>query len=287
MFDKQFEACRDNFPVIISYRTEEHGYKMKKKITVFLVILLLPLSGLHGFSYKRQNAILKKAVAMYRGLSTSNIKWRTLGKSSWKNRIYYREFGSGEKLTVIIGGLHGDEPAGFISAVMLARFLQKNPESIKNRVIIIPCLNPDGLMKGRRTNGRKVDINRNFPTATWSFDYAKFYNNPGKLPATEPETVLVANLLEEFRPKLLIQMHQPFNGLYPDSRVPEDLLKKMSEIAEIPVSFDIGYQTPGSLGSLKATFDYEIYGITYELCAVDTEPDYEKVTASLIEAINH
>lgn len=260
---------------------------MKNKMVVFLLILLIPSTVVYGLSYKRQNAILRKAVSLYRGLSSSNIRWKMLGRSVWRNRIYYREFGSGEKLTVLVGGIHGDEPAGFIATVMLARHLKKNPDSIKNRVIIIPCLNPDGLMKGRRTNGHRIDINRNFPTATWSFDYKKDYNNPGKLPASEPETVLLANLIEEVKPELLIQMHQPFNGIYPDGKIPEDLVKKVSEASGIPVSYDIGYETPGSLGSLKATCEFKIYGFTYELCAVDIEPDYEKITKSLIEAINY
>ena len=260
---------------------------MKKKISAVLLLVIIPLAGVQGISYKRQNAILRKAISMYRRLSSSNIKWTTLGRSNRKNRIYYREFGHGEKLTMVVGGIHGDEPVSFISMVMLARSLERNPDLIKNRVIIIPCLNPDGLLKGMRTNGRGVDINRNFPTATWSFEYAKPHNNPGKLPASEPETVLLANLIEETRPELLIQMHQPFSGLYPDSKVPPDLLKIMSGITGLPVQVYIGYETPGSLGSLKSTFNFKIYGITYELCAIDTEPDYNIITLSLIEAINH
>jgi hypothetical protein len=256
-------------------------------IIVTLLIFFLSFSGALGLSHKKQNAILNKAIHLYRSLPSSNIKWKVIGKSNWKNRIYYREFGSGEKLTMIIGGLHGDEPVGFISTLKLAQYLKKNPSSIKNRVIIIPCINPDGLIKGRRTNGRKVDINRNFPTATWSPDYVKYYNNPGKLPASEPETVIAANIIEEFKPRLLIQMHQPFNTLYPDDNVPEELVTKMADIAGLPVSHDIGYTTPGSLGSLKPSFDFKIYGITYELCEIDREPDYDKIIQSLIEAINY
>jgi protein MpaA len=260
---------------------------MIKQTVVLLLVLVMPFAGGYGLSHKRQNAILKKAISMYRGLSSSKIKWKTLGTSNRKNRIYYREFGSGGKLTMIVGGIHGDEPVSFISAVMLAGTLQKNPLLINNRVIIIPCLNPDGLLKGIRTNGRGVDINRNFPTATWSFSYAKAHNNPGKFPASEPETVLLANFIEDTRPELLIQMHQPFNSLFPDHRVPSDLLKVMSAISGLPVKDDIGYETPGSLGSLKSTFAFKIYGITYELCAIDAEPDYNIITLSLIEAINH
>ena len=258
-----------------------------KHLTLQFIILSIAFSSADAISYKKQNAILRKAIITYRGLSSSGIKWDILGKSNWQNKIYYKEFGSGKKLTMIIGGMHGDEPSGFISALKLAQYIKKNPSSINNRVIIIPCINPDGLIVGRRTNGRKVDLNRNFPSKTWSPDYVKFYNNPGKLPASEPETVLTANAIEEYRPDLIIQMHQPFNTLYPDDKVSAELLQKMSEITGIPISNDIGYATPGSLGSFKSSLDYEVDGITYELCDVDREPDYVKITESLIEAINY
>jgi len=258
-----------------------------KKITIPILILLITFASADAGSYKKQNAISRKAISLYRNLPSSRIRWKILGKSNWKNRIYYKEFGSGKKLTMIVGGIHGDEPSGFISALKLAQYIKKNPSSIKNRVIIIPCLNPDGLIKRRRTNGHKVDINRNFPTKTWSPEYAKYYNNPGPLPASEPETVLIANAVEDYRPDLIIQMHQPFNSLYPDDRTPPGLLQKMSGITGIPISYDIGYATPGSFGSYKSSMEYEVHGITYELCGVDREPDYDKITESLIEAINY
>lgn len=260
---------------------------MKFVIAAATVIIMLTPDFAGAVSYKKHDRILKKAVASYRALKHSPVKWRVIGRSSWKKSIYYREFGTGEKLTLIIGGIHGDEPAGVIAAVKLAQHIRKNPSSIKNRVVIIPCLNPDGLIKGRRTNGHKVDINRNFPSATWSPEYIKDYNNPGRLPASEPETIIIANAIEEFRPAMIIQLHQPFNMIYPDSGTPAALVRKMSEITGIPVGEDVGYPTPGSLGSYKSLLDYGVYGVTFELCEIDREPDYKNITKSLIEAINY
>jgi len=258
-----------------------------KKITLTVITLLMSFAIADAVSYKKHDRILRKAIKIYRGLSSSKTEWGVIGKSNWKNKIYYKEFGQGEKLTLIIGGMHGDEPAGFISAVRLAQHIKNNPESIKNRVVIIPCLNPDGLIKGRRTNGRRVDINRNFPTETWSMDYKKTYNNPGRLPASEPETVILVNAIEDYKPDLIIQMHQPFNAIYPEKNTSAELVKKMSEASGFPVSDDIGYATPGSLGSYGFTLGYDLQSVTYELGSIDYEPDYEKVTQSLIEAINY
>lgn len=258
-----------------------------KKLTLIMLLLLTSFTIADAVSYKKYNKILKKAIGMYHALPSSNIKWEVIGRSNWKNRIYYKEFGSGEKLTLVIGGLHGDEPAATISAIKLAQYIKKNPSSITNRVVIIPCINPDGLIKGRRTNGRKVDINRNFPTENWSTEYKKKYHNPGKLPATEPETVIIANAIEKYRPDLIIQMHQPFNAIYPEKNTSAELAKKISEISGFPIEDDIGYHTPGSLGSYGLAMDYKVQGITYEMGSIDYEPDYNKVTQSLIEAINY
>ena len=258
-----------------------------KKSALIMTILLTSFAVAYAVSYKKHDVILRKAVRMYHDLPASDIKWKVIGKSNWKNRIYYKEFGEGEKLTLIIGGLHGDEPAATISAIKLAQYIKKNPSSIQNRVIIIPCANPDGLIKGRRTNGRKVDINRNFPTENWSSQYRKKYHNPGRLPASEPETVIIANLIEDYKPHLLIQMHQPFNAIYPEKNTPAELVKRISEISGFPIEDDIGYHTPGSLGSYGFTLDYKIQSITYEMGPIDYEPDYNKVTQSLIEAINY
>lgn len=258
-----------------------------KRASILLLILCVSIPDAGAISYKKHNAILRKTIIMYNSLPSSGIRWEVLGKSYRNKKIYYKEFGSGEKLTMVIGGLHGDEPAGVISAIKLARYLKNNPSSIKNRVIIIPCINPDGLFKGERTNWNDVDLNRNFPSSTWSPYYLKPYNNPGKLPASEPETVLLANAIDEFRPGLIIQLHQPFNAVYPDSDVPAGLAEKISEISGIPLLYDIGYETPGSLGSLKPFLNFKTSCITYELCRIDREPDYSRITDSLVAAINY
>lgn len=258
-----------------------------KKLPLIMTILLLSFTLANAVSYKKHDKIIKKAKRMYHALPSSNIKWKVIGKSNWKNRIYYKEFGTGEKLTLIVGGVHGDEPAATISVIRLAQYIKKNPSSIKNRVIIIPCINPDGLIKGGRTNGHKVDINRNFPTENWSTEYKKEYNNPGIVPASEPETVIIANIIENYKPDLIIQMHQPFNAIYPEKNTSPELTKIISDISGYPVSDDIGYHTPGSLGSYGLTLNYKVQGITYEMGSIDAEPDYKKVTLSLIEAINY
>ena len=238
-------------------------------------------------SLKKRDAILNKAIKQYHELNKSNIKWDTIGRTNRNNRIYCKQFGSGDKLTLVIGGMHGDEPAGFISALKFAQFLKKNPGLIRNRVIIVPCINPDGLLKGTRVNARGIDINRNFPGPTWSRGYIKSYHNPGLHPASEPETIALIKLIEKYKPNMIIQMHQPFNAIYPSSNAPAEMMNKMSELSGLEVIDDIGYPTPGSLGNYRVAQNYEIIGITFELCEIDIEPEYHQIVAALFSAINY
>ena len=238
-------------------------------------------------SYKNHNRIIRKTISAHRALERSS-KWRVIGRSNRGNKILCREFGRGKKRVLIVGGMHGDEPGSTLAVIRLAEYLKKNPGSIENRAVLIPCLNPDGLAGGRRTNGRKVDINRNFPSETWTADYEREHNNPGAGPASEPETVALMDIINEFRPSIIIQVHQPFEVLNPGEKFPAELLMRMSETSGLPVSYDIGYPTPGSLGSYTAGLYYmNCCTLTYELGRVDREPDYKSVIRSLMEAINY
>ncbi len=256
-----------------------------KKASLVIILIILFFTDASSGSLKNHRAIIRKAAAAHKSLERED-SWIVIGRSNLNNKILCREFGGGKKTVLIIGGIHGDEPASVLSVIKLAEHLGKNPQLIKNRAVIIPCLNPDGLRLGRRTNSRKVDINRNFPSSTWSPDYANNYNNPGSEPASEPETCIAIEVLDKYFPALLIQMHQPFGNLSSDNDTPAAILHKMSEISGYPVSDNIGYSTPGSIGSFISQQEYYIMGITYELGGIDREPDYDAVTRSLIEAIN-
>ncbi len=59
---------------------------------------------------------------------------------------------------LIIGGIHGDEPAGVLAAVELASMDYIDTQCVK----ILPCANPVGYVNDTRENGDKEDINRQF-----------------------------------------------------------------------------------------------------------------------------
>ena len=89
------------------------------------------------------------------------------GKSSLGKDIPVFQSGVNQKGYIyIMAGTHGDEPEGVYVLDKLFAWLQENDRSFMP-VIVIPILNPDGLELKTRTNGNKVDLNRNYKTKNW------------------------------------------------------------------------------------------------------------------------
>jgi predicted deacylase len=65
--------------------------------------------------------------------------------------------GSGPRV-LVVGAIHGDEPAG----IAVVRALERTHP--RAELWLVPVLNPDGLAAGTRGNAHGVDLNRNFPS---------------------------------------------------------------------------------------------------------------------------
>ena len=151
------------------------------------------------------------------------------------------------KPTLIIGVFHGDEPQGkFLIDKYLSEYSSKNK-------LFIPCLNPDGMQLNQRTNSNGVDLNRNFPTKNWGEDTSGAGDNPlnyfcGNSPASEIETRFLVEIIEEYKPNLILTLHAPYKIVNFDGPA-EDISQKISDIIGYPVEPSIGYPTPGSFGT--------------------------------------
>ncbi|MBK9294335.1 MAG: DUF2817 domain-containing protein [Oligoflexia bacterium] len=148
----------------------------------------------------------------------------------------------------LIGGVHGDEPEG---SVLVWDFI-KNAQSVLQKLnsccLAIPDYNPDGLKNNQRVNANGVDLNRNFPASDWSPEFKAPRYNPGKQPESEPETKALAKLLRETNPFLVIHCHTYVPQMnYTGERSKKWALKLMKNFNH-PITDDIGYPTPGSLG---------------------------------------
>lgn len=157
--------------------------------------------------------------------------------------------GQVENPVLMIGGVHGDEPEGVRLAEELLSWLRKNHKDEElHPWILIPCLNADGYRRNERTNSAGVDLNRNFPTPDWSSIAKAPRYFPGPRPGSEPETRALVRLIETTKPVLVIHFHSwkpcvVYTG--PSGKKAAEIL---SPGPSHPVSEDIGYPTPGSLG---------------------------------------
>ncbi len=256
------------------------------KISYVLLILILAfLFVKYALPYWRHLKIRQKTVALYRNLQRSSIPWKIIGYSTKHNPIYVFETGSGPDTVLIMGVFHGDEPVGCDLVVRLADTLQKNPSLIHNRVVLVPVVNPDALLKGTRKNSNKVDINRNFPTDDWSPVYTKKMYYPGREAGSEVETQVVMEILEKYKPDRIFSIHSPlrmnnFNG--PARRLAEIVGRDNG----YPVTEDVGYTTPGSFGTYTGV-ERKIPTLTVELPDIGPEEAWEQNYQALIDFINY
>ena len=156
---------------------------------------------------------------------------------------------------LVVGVVHGDEPQG---EDLINRYLAAN----ESDMLFIPSVNPDGKQLGRRTNSNGVDINRNFPTKNWELTEKNNYFG-GESPASEIETKFLAEVIEEYKPRLILTLHTPYKIVNYDGPAKE-ISEKISEIIGYPVEESIGYPTPGSFGTY-AGVERNIPTITLEM----------------------
>lgn len=177
--------------------------------------------------------------------------------------------GESAKNILVIGVFHGDEPQG---KFLIENYLKNN----ESNLLFIPCLNPDGMASGVRTNSNGVDLNRNFPTENWALtERNEFFG--GEKPASEIETQFVAAVIDKYFPRLILTLHAPFKVVNYDGDA-KDICEKISKIINYPVEASIGYPTPGSFGTYA--------GVERKIPTITLELDEECPIEDLIEPVN-
>jgi protein MpaA len=168
------------------------------------------------------------------------------------------------KTILFIGVFHGEEPEGEPLINRLMDSIKINSELIKNnKILFIPCLNPDGKEINTRGNSNGVDLNRNFPTENWKLSKEKDEFYSGNDPASEIETKFIIDVMKNYKPDIIITLHTPYKIVNYDGPA-KDLAEKISELNGYPVQSDIGYPTPGSFGTY-AGVERNIPVITLEM----------------------
>lgn len=106
---------------------------------------------------------------------------------------------------LVVGCIHGNEPAGITVADRLAA----GPALRRSAIWIIRDLNPDGVEAGTRQNAHHVDLNRNFPFGWRPLGHPGDQQYAGPRALSEPESRLARTLILRLRPRLTIWFHQP------------------------------------------------------------------------------
>ena len=180
-----------------------------------------------------------------------------------------------KKHLYLIGGTHGDE----VESVYVLRQLfdwMKTEHAVKDLpIIVVPILNVDGYRAQTRVNAHGVDLNRNLPTSDWNKEFKKIKYHPGPAPLSEPENQYLCKLFEKYTPGFIISFHswKPVINYNGDS---QDIAMFISGFNEYPVAGDIGYLTPGSLGTYVPE-KYKAGVITFECPTLEEKPSLKEI----------
>ncbi|GAB6150468.1 DUF2817 domain-containing protein [Clostridium novyi] len=204
-----------------------------------------------------------------------DIKIHMWGKDNAKNKI------------AILGSMHGDEPQGKYIIEKLMKYINDNPKTIENlQIMFIPLVNPDGLEKCTRVNLNKIDLNRNFPTKNWkeSKKNSRYYSGSKK--ASESEVNMLINYIGKFNPQYIINIHSPLKVVNYDGQDGEKIAKIIAKHNNYKVVGDIGYPTPGSLGTYFGK-ERNIPVITLETSEEDGEVTWSENKDGILEVLNY
>jgi hypothetical protein len=272
----------------------------KKIIFGVLVLLILCFAIYTTFNPKSDLKVLETPKVIEHKDEPIHV---TLGKSVEGRDIDLYTFGNGSTTLLFVGGIHGGyEWNSVLLAYKFIDLLSSSTNLIPSelKVLVIPSLNPDGVFKivkkeGRfaisdipkgenaegRFNANGVDLNRNFDCnwqkeSTWRNKKV----SAGEKSFSEPESQILKNLIEQTSPSGVVFWHSASGNVYAsecnDGIVPATL-HLMNSYANAS-----GYGAVESFDAYKVTGDAEgwlasigIPAITVEL-KTHTDIEWEK-----------
>lgn len=132
---------------------------------------------------------------------------------------------------LVVGVIHGNEKAGRPIVRLLARSRPRAGVALW----LVPTLNPDGEVAGRRQNARGVDLNRNFG-ALWrplGFRGSTYY--AGSRAFSEPESRALRTLVRRIRPTESVFYHQHRDLVYRQGGAHPGLITAYARRVGLPV----------------------------------------------------
>lgn len=211
----------------------------------------------------------------------------TSGKSIQGNDIKaYKTEGKAQRYLYLLGGTHGDEVEGVYVLAQLFDWLKNQHDTQDLATVVVPILNPDGYEAGNRVNSHGVDLNRNYPSENWTLEHKKEKYNPGPTALSEPENIFLDKLFQQYKPGFILSFHSwkriiNYNG---DS---QDIAVEISKFNNYQISEDIGYATPGSLGTYVPEKFEDCGVITFECPVFDEDLSLKAIWGENEEALKN
>lgn len=250
-----------------------------KKAKIFSALALAMMVLISGCGKKAIKSVENEPMPAIK-TQKAEINPFEVGRSVNGEPMVVRVIGDGPDVIFILAAIHGDAATGRLLVDELRAYLDKNPDIVKGRkVVLLPAANPDGVKTGSHLNQNGVDINRNFMT-----DNRQDTEQYGLTALSEPETRAIVKVIHDYDPKRIINIHEGAQCIDYDGPA-RDLAKHIGKHCKLPVK-RIGAR-PGSLGSYAGEAE-KIPTITFSLhrdSAKKPEKLWERYGDALLAAI--
>lgn len=184
---------------------------------------------------------------------------------------------------VVVGVIHGDEPAGLAVIDLLKK--ASLPSNID--LWILPMLNPDGYLLKTRQNANKVDLNRNFPVNWKPIGEKGFWQWSGLAPATEPETAAMLQFGRIVQPEFSVWYHQDYFRISPGSGREGQIRKRYAELVDLPLLRITGGSYSGTAAMWSETLNKnDTMSLTVEFGKGLREGEAQANASAVITVVN-
>ncbi len=203
---------------------------MYKSKTVIMPMIMLVFLSLITFQYYDKPIQAQEEVEPMRQTNSKTVGYSYLGAPIKRYEIVPPSY---NKTMLLTFAMHGYEDGWDKDGAALVQIadevieeFSKNPQALKEtRLIVIPCVNPDGLSEGYshndtgRCNAQGVDINRDFDYY-WQVSNAARYRT-GSAPFSTPEARVLRAVVMKEQPDIIIDFHGWLNCTYGDVAITE------------------------------------------------------------------
>ena len=247
----------------------------------------------------------------WKDLRCNPSDWQSSWHSEKGQPLIYKVFGdeSSTHTTLLMCSVHSDEDTTY-HCFRFMELLRSNQELIRQRLVLIPLLNPDGFFSQprSRTNANGVDLNRNLPTKDWAslahrqwkWSYQKNPRyNPGETAGSEKENQFLVSIILKYKPDKIVSLHSPLDFIdldYMDKREgDEELLAvrkrawfQAQSFAEQSGTRFRDYRTfPGSLGRFGDEWKIPIYTLEFpDKPGSQAAKEFERFKSAMLELFN-